>query len=107
MVEKAQVVVPHLLGDLVDRQFGVGQQKAGLVHPLQDQQLFEGAASLPFDVSAQVIGVKAEVPGGGLQSGGEVVLFNVLQNFHNQAGVAAAGRKGRGRRKPGTGIPDF
>ena len=70
MVEKAQVVVPHLLGDLVDRQFGVGQQKAGLVHPLQDQQLFEGAASLPFDVSAQVIGVKAEVPGGGLQSGG-------------------------------------
>ena len=93
VIKEAEVVVAHLLGDLVDGQGGIGQQKTGLVHPLQDQQLLEGAAGLLFDVGAQVVRVEAKMPRCGFKGGGQVVLFDVLQNFYDQAGVAAAGGK--------------
>ena len=46
-----------------------------------------------MDVGAEVVGAEAEVLGYRLEGGGQIMLFEALQNSHHLAGVAAAGGK--------------
>ena len=82
-IEESQIVVADLLCNLVNREVGVGQIKAGLAHFLQDDQLFERPSGFLFDESTEIIGMEAEVIGSALQGDGQIVFFQIIQNVHD------------------------